>query len=220
MKLSLGLAAVLWLAEAQPAHAAPPPSPPKSSKTSERTEPELVEVLSVIPDALLDLRYTTEQNFLGRRLYPEGARCLLLRETATKLEAAATALRARGFRLKLFDCYRPRSVQWEMWKVLPKPGYVANPRFGSNHNRGAAVDLTLTTLDGKAVEMPTDFDVFGPQASHRYPGGSPAARANRALLLEAMTAAGFKPNRAEWWHYDLPDARSRPVLDRDMTKVP
>ncbi|MBI3182425.1 MAG: D-alanyl-D-alanine dipeptidase [Myxococcales bacterium] len=174
----------------------------------------LVDASSVVKGLVVDLRYATEDNFLKKKVYPDSARCLLRKSAAAKLAQAAQALSAKGFRLRVYDCYRPRSVQWEMWKILPKPGYVADPRKGSNHNRGAAVDLTLATADGGEVEMPTPFDTFSEAAHHGYQGGSEASRKNRDTLLKAMEAAGFKPNRMEWWHYDLPGAGQFPVLDQ------
>ena len=180
-------------------------------------EPPLVDASQVVKDLVVDMRYATEDNFLKRKVYPDTARCLLLPESAERLKKAADALREQGYRLKVYDCYRPRAVQWEMWKILPKPGYVANPRFGSNHNRGAAVDLTLATPDGREVEMPTPFDTFSPAAHHGYTGGTEASRKHREILREAMEGAGFKRNRMEWWHYDLPGAKKLPVLDVPFT---
>ncbi|ATB50468.1 D-alanyl-D-alanine dipeptidase [Corallococcus macrosporus] len=173
----------------------------------------LVDATTVVKDLGVDLRYATADNFLKKKVYPDTARCLLLPESAQRLKKAADVLRAQGYRLKVYDCYRPRAVQYQMWEIMPVPGYVANPRTGSNHNRGGAVDLTLTTLDGKAVEMPTPFDTFTRAAHHGYTGGTEASRKHREILREAMEGAGFKRNRMEWWHYDLPDARKRPVLD-------
>lgn len=173
----------------------------------------LVEVVTRIPDAVVDLRYATPDNFMGKAVYPPSARCLLLEPSLRKLEAAANVLRAKGYRLLLHDCYRPHHVQWELWKVLPKPGYVADPRTGSNHNRGGAIDLSLVQLDGGVVEMPSPYDFFGPAAHHRFDGGTPVARANRETLRAAMTGAGFTINSMEWWHYDLPGARQFPLRD-------
>jgi D-alanyl-D-alanine dipeptidase len=178
----------------------------------------VVDATEVIPDLVVDLRYATDDNFLKRRVYPEDARCMLLKDSAQRLKKAADALRAKGYRLKVYDCYRPRAVQYEMWKIMPQPGYVANPKFGSNHNRGAAVDLTLVTLDGAEVEMPTKFDDFTPAAHHGYQGGTEASRKHREILREAMEGAGFKRNRMEWWHYDLPGAKKLPVLDVPFTR--
>ncbi len=178
--------------------------------------PELVDVTTAIPDAVLDLRYATRNNFLGKKVYPDGARCLLRPETVEPLRKAAEVLRRQGFRVLLYDCYRPRSVQWEMWKILPKPGYVADPRKGSHHNRGTAVDLGLVTPDGREVEMPTPFDTFTRAAHHGYAGASPEAIRHRELLREAMEGAGFRRNRMEWWHYGLPNAGKFPILDAPL----
>jgi D-alanyl-D-alanine dipeptidase len=173
----------------------------------------LVEVTSLIPDAVVDLRYATADNFMKKKVYPDTARCLLLERSAKMLKAAADQLREQGFRVRLYDCYRPHSVQYELWKVMPVPGYVADPKKGSNHNRGGAVDLGLVTLDGKDVELPSPYDFFGKAAHHSFTGGSKAALANRDALRTAMEAAGFKKNPMEWWHYDLPNAFKYPLRD-------
>lgn len=177
------------------------------------TTEALTPVLELIPDAVVDLRYATADNFMKKQVYPAGARCLLLRRSATMLKAAADALRHQGYRLRLYDCYRPRAVQYELWKVMPVPGYVADPAKGSNHNRGGAVDLSLVTLDGGEVEMPTPYDTFSPAAHQGYDGGTGPSRKHRELLKAAMLAQGFVPNRMEWWHYDLPDASKYPLRD-------
>jgi D-alanyl-D-alanine dipeptidase len=180
-------------------------------------ESPVVDATEVIPDLVVDLRYATDDNFLKRSVYPKDARCLLLKDTAQRLKKAADVLRPQGYRLKVYDCYRPHAVQFEMWKIMPQPGYVADPKFGSNHNRGAAVDLTLVTLEGEAVEMPTRFDDFTPAAHHGFKGGTEASRKHRQILLEAMEGVGFKRNKMEWWHYDLPGAKKLPVLDVPFT---
>jgi D-alanyl-D-alanine dipeptidase len=178
----------------------------------------LVEAKDVVPGLVVDMRYATDDNFLHKAVYPKGARCLLLEESAKRLKAAAETLAKQGFRLKVWDCYRPRAVQYEMWKIFPKPGYVANPDKGSNHNRGGAVDLTLVTSEGKDVEMPTPFDTFDVSAHQGFDGGTQESKKNRETLRAAMEAAGFKPNSMEWWHWDLPDALKRPLLDEPLVK--
>ncbi|WP_164002225.1 M15 family metallopeptidase [Pyxidicoccus caerfyrddinensis] len=197
------------------------PKPAAKAKAS-KDAGKLVTATTVVTDLVEDLRYATADNFLKKKVYPDTARCLLLPESAERLKKAADVLRPKGYRLKVYDCYRPRAVQYEMWKIMPVPGYVADPVKGSNHNRGGAVDLTLVTLDGKDVEMPTPFDTFSPAAHHGYEGGTEASRQHREILREAMEGAGFTPNRMEWWHYDLPDAKTRPVLDVpfDAPKAP
>jgi len=184
------------------------------------SSPGLVEASTRVPDLVVELRYATSDNFLGRAMYPEGARCMLLPAVAERLARAERALQASGFRLKAWDCYRPLRVQWAMWRLVPRPGYVADPRVGSNHNRGAAVDVTLVTRDGEPVEMPTAFDTFGPEAHHGSTAGTAQARSNRERLRRAMVDAGFRPNRMEWWHYDAPEARGAPVLDLPLALEP
>jgi D-alanyl-D-alanine dipeptidase len=176
--------------------------------------PPLVDVSQAIPDAVQDLRYATDANFTGRALYPPGARCLLLRPVADRLARAAARLGALGYRLRLYDCYRPVSVQRELWRRFPKKGFVADPRTGSHHNRGAAVDVGLASADGGEVELPTAYDAFEPRAAASATAGvSPAARRNRDLLRRAMEAEGFHASRHEWWHFDAPEARGAPLLD-------
>jgi D-alanyl-D-alanine dipeptidase len=172
-----------------------------------------VDVGARLPDAVLDIRYATADNFTGRPLYPV-ARCLLRPEVAERLVRAGAALRRQGFRLVLHDCYRPLSVQRELWKAMPRPGYVADPATGSHHNRAAAVDLSLADATGTPVEMPTGYDAFGPRArAGATEGVTAAARRHREALRVAMTAAGFQVNPAEWWHFDGPEAAALPLLD-------
>lgn len=180
----------------------------------------LVAARGKISDLLTDFKYASSDNFLKTQVYPSGTPCLLRTEALDALVNAADALRRQGFRIKVFDCYRPRSVQYAMWKILPKPGYVANPRHGSNHNRGVAVDLTLTDADATEVEMPTPFDFFGREAHHSYAGGTLLSRQNRKLLCSTMEAAGFRRNPMEWWHYDLDQARDFPILDKTFGEAP
>ncbi len=180
-----------------------------------RPEPRVVDVAVLIPDAVPDLRYATPRNIVGRRMYPAGARCLLLPKVASRLARAADILRDRGFRLRLFDCYRPLYVQRQLFAKESRPGLVANPyRGGSHHNRGAAVDVGLAGPAGEEVELPSDFDEFTPRArADASAGVSQKACAHRAALREAMVAAGFRPSRSEWWHFDAPGARGLPILE-------
>jgi D-alanyl-D-alanine dipeptidase len=181
------------------------------------TRTELVDVARAVPDAVLDLLYATGANFLGRAVYPPGARCLVLAPVAARLERAAARLRRDGLRLRLYDCYRPLAVQREMWRLVPRKGFVADPARGSNHNRAAAVDVGLAARDGSEVELPTAFDAFEPRArADATRGVSAAARRNRDLLRAAMEAEGFRVNRMEWWHFDAPEARRAPILDAPL----
>jgi zinc D-Ala-D-Ala dipeptidase len=180
--------------------------------------PPLVDVGRALPDAVVELRYATRSNFLGRAVYPAGARCLLLPAVTDRLARAAARLRERGLRLRLYDCFRPLAVQREMWRLFPRKGFVADPARGSNHNRGAAVDVGLAGADGSEVELPTAFDAFERRArADATEGVSRAARRHRDLLRAAMEEAGFRVNRMEWWHFDAPEARGAPVLDASLS---
>lgn len=182
------------------------------ASTNPRPEVPLVDVGELAPWIVLDMRYATSDNFLGREVY-DAPRCLLVPDAAERLMAAGAALRSQGYRLVVWDCYRPRSVQWAMWEILPDPTYVADPRTGSRHNRGAAVDVGLLALDGSAVPLPTDHDDFTPQAHVEATDLPAAAIENRDRLQAAMTAAGWTPLESEWWHFDAPGWEAYPLRD-------
>lgn len=178
----------------------------------------MVDLEKFIPGLRFDIRYATPDNFVKETLYPE-ARCLLRRETAEKLKRVQDALEKRALGLKLFDGYRPLAVQKKMWDKFPVEGYVANPAKGSNHNRGAAVDLTLTDAAGKELPMPSAYDEFSERAHRDFAGGTEEERNNRKVLEEAMQAEGFIGLRSEWWHFDDADAKKYPVLDLPFSSV-
>ena len=165
---------------------------------------DFVDVTTVIPDAVLDLKYATEDNFTKHVVYPKAA-CKLRRSVAARLANAARRLRKQGRRLLIWDCYRPTSVQEEFWKLVPDERYVANPKKGSRHSRGAAVDLGLVDTDGKPVVLPTTFDEFS-EAAHRDHALKGDAGAEARRLEKAMKAAGFVGMPTEWWHFDAADA--------------
>ncbi len=173
----------------------------------------LVDAAAVVPGLRLDLRYATPHNVTGHALYAH-ARCLLRPEVAAALARVQARLRARGLGLLVWDCYRPIAAQRALWKICPHPGLVADPRTGSNHNRGTAVDLTIADASGRPLPMPTDFDSFDPRAWQGATADIPAqAIRDRELLRAAMRAEGFTTIRKEWWHYDAPGARRHPLLD-------
>jgi len=161
----------------------------------------LLEASSVVPDLVVRLAYATPQNAAGRVLYPSGMPCLLRRSVAERLALAARTLRAQGFRVIAYDCWRGRDAQRALWKAHPHPGSVADPRRGSLHERGVAVDVGLADARGEPVEMPTSFDAFGPDAAADAPLPDGPAKAHRDALRSAMHAAGFRVNPAEWWHF-------------------
>lgn len=159
-----------------------------------------------------DLRYAGVNNFLGEAVYDCGE-CYLRVNTARALIQANQEFREKGLHLLLFDCYRPQSVQYQMWELMPDPHYVARPEKGSIHNRGGAVDLTLAGADGQALDMGTDFDHFGEEAHHDYSGLPESVLENRRLLRTVMEKYGFWTIRTEWWHYNLDAASLYPNAD-------
>ncbi|MEB3022026.1 M15 family metallopeptidase [[Mycobacterium] crassicus] len=174
-----------------------------------------VDVRSAVPDAIIDLRYATANNFTGVQLYPADARCLVHESLAPGLTTAAGALRARGRTLVFWDCYRPHDVQVRMFQVVPNPNWVARPGpLARSHETGRSVDVTTADPQGRLVEMGTDFDDFSPRGTAYAEGISARAAAERAALREAMSAGGLAVYSGEWWHFDGPGAGvGRPILD-------
>lgn len=149
---------------------------------------------------VLDMRYATTNNFVKEQLYDCG-RCFLRPEAATALKAVNQALMKKGYRLKMFDCFRPLPIQQRLWDKFKNPSYVTPPSKGSMHNRGLAVDLTIVDSQGKELDMGTEFDFFGKEAHHTYKAHSDTIEQNRQLLKSTLESHGFKGIRTEWWHY-------------------
>ena len=170
---------------------------------------DFVRLKDLSPDFVYELKYATPDNFLKQAVYDCGE-CYLRKSTAEALVKANEAFKQLGYRIKLFDCYRPLSVQKKMWKILPGTHYVANPAKGSKHNRGAAVDLTLVDAQGKELNMGTPFDLFGKEAHHTYTQHSKEVLENRKLLKETLNKYNFKSIYSEWWHYEYrPEMQSK-----------
>lgn len=153
-------------------------------------------------DFVLDMKYATDDNFLKEKVYPCGE-CYLRAKTVKALLAANKSFLDKGFRIKIYDCYRPKAIQKKMWKIVPDANYVANPKKGSIHNRGGAVDISLVDDKGKELDMGTKFDFFGKEASHNYLEFSEEILKNRKFLKEVMQQHNFKSFDSEWWHYNL-----------------
>ncbi|MFV8333369.1 M15 family metallopeptidase [Flavobacterium sp. GSP14] len=153
-------------------------------------------------DFVYDMKYATTDNFLKAKVYDCEA-CFLRLKTVTALVEVNKKFMKKGFKIKIFDCYRPLDIQKKMWKIVSNPEYVANPAKGSVHNRGGAVDITLVDASGKELNMGTSFDFFGIEASHNYPNVSMEVKKNRILIRTLMTSNGFNSFDSEWWHYNL-----------------
>jgi D-alanyl-D-alanine dipeptidase len=184
----------------------------------------LVDIRTVVPDAVIDLRYATSNNFVGVRMYPVGARCLVHESMAPGLKAAADRLRRQGLVVVFWDCYRPHAVQERMFEEVPDPNWVARPGpYAASHVAGRSVDITLAKAGaGSAchaaqrvqghclLDMGTGFDDFTARA-HAFAtsGVSSVAQANRARLRSAMNAGGITVYSGEWWHFNGPGSGVR-----------
>lgn len=173
---------------------------------------DLVKVRDIDPTILVDLRYASENNFTEQQLYPFEL-CLLRKSTAKKLAAVQAEVMEDGYRLKVWDAYRPLGVQEKLWEVVSDPIYVADPAVGSNHNRGAAVDVTLVDENGEELIMPTGFDDFSEKASRNYPNIPEEAEKNMNYLTAAMVRNGFTPIQSEWWHFNDENIQEYDLLD-------
>jgi len=171
----------------------------------------LVEIAPPAFDVALELMYAGPNNFTGRPVYRRAA-CYLHPDAAALLDRAIGLARALGLRFRVCDAFRPTEAQWALWEHTPDPEFLADPRRGSPHSRGVAVDLTLIDGSGRALDMGTEVDAFTPLAHHGSTAVSETAQRNRFLLLGIMTAAGWDNYRNEWWHYQLFEPRRYPLL--------
>jgi len=190
-------------------------------KEGNKREAHLIELITLDDTLKLDIRYARTDNFVGKVVYAE-ARAFMQRPAADALVRVHRQLKRRNLGLVIFDGYRPWSVTKLFWEVTPedKRKFVANPKTGSRHNRGCAVDLSMFDLKtGKLVEMPSDFDDFTDRASPKYVGGTAAQRKNRDLLRKLMEDEGFTVNDNEWWHFDYKDWKDYAIYDIAFAEV-
>lgn len=182
------------------------------------SDDDLVDIQSINPKILVDIRYATKNNFTGRPVYPR-AKCYLRRKVALKLDLIQKRLEKIGLGLKIFDGYRPISVQKIFWDYCPDSRFVAPPEVGSRHNRGSAVDLTLVDTQGNELKMPTEFDEFTSRAHRDYNRLPKEVICNRALLENAMVEQGFIPQPTEWWHFDDAEGETYPIEDIPLDEL-
>ncbi len=217
----------------QPAVAAPPaaqvtpPAPPQLTTDSPPVEsgkfrqPDLIELIKLDPTIKLDIRYATANNFVGRPLYTE-ARAFLQKPAAEALQRAHQKLRKQGYGLLIFDGYRPWAITKLFWDVTPPHlhNFVADPRKGSKHNRGCAIDLSLFAWPtGQEVPMPGAYDEMTERSYPTYKGGTAEQRKSRDVLRAALEAEGFAVNEYEWWHFDYKDWRQYPILNVSFAEL-
>ena len=171
----------------------------------------LVKISTENHDIVLNIRYATENNFTGRPIYSRGC-CYLHKDAEKLLIKSVVYAKNLGYKIKIFDAFRPSEAQRLLWNHTPDPKFLADPRHGSPHSRGVAIDLTLIDENGQELEMGTEFDAFSPRSHHGNLDIPTSAQYNRYLLMGIMTTAGWDFYGYEWWHYQLHNAKNYPLL--------
>lgn len=192
-----------------------------SCNASWSQEDQLIELKEIIPYLRNDLKYASNQNFTGKRVYPKNTQSTyLVKEAAQSLKNIAKELEAKNLGLLIWDAYRPYRATVKFWKMIHDERYVANPAKGSGHNRGIAVDLTLYEIStGELLEMPTGFDNFSDTAHHDFMMLAEKKIMNRQLLKNTMEKHGFKSLETEWWHYAWPNDRNYPIMNISFKRL-
>jgi D-alanyl-D-alanine dipeptidase len=182
-------------------------------------ETRLVEIKKYIPDIALDIRYATTNNFTHQQMYKQ-ARAFARLPVVLALKQVQADLEKQGLGLKIYDAYRPYAITVKFYEVAHDTNFVADPRKGSKHNRGCAIDLTAINLKtGKELDMPTGFDSFSKRAASAYMDLPKTEIDNRAILKTAMEAHGFREIPSEWWHFDFDGWSKYPLLDIPFTEI-
>lgn len=172
----------------------------------------LVEITQAMHGVRVALAYATADNFTGAPVYRADARAYLHPDAEAALRRAVALAATQGYCFTLYDAFRPSEAQWKLWEHTPDPEFLADPRRGSPHSRGVAVDLTLCRLDFTPLPMGTPFDSFSPRSHHGRLDIDTESQRNRLLLMGIMTSAGWDFYRHEWWHYQLFQSRTYPLL--------
>ncbi|WAT01790.1 D-alanyl-D-alanine dipeptidase [Rouxiella chamberiensis] len=185
---------------------------PELTQASDSPDITLIDVAKLLPQVVIDMKYATDDNLTGRKVYCEN-RCLLHPDAASALTRCFEVAQLAGFNLKIFDAYRPQQAQHIFWAVLPNPDYVADIKVGSHHSRGVAVDLTLLDEQGVELDMGAGFDEMTERSHPFYPHLPADIQRNRLLLIAVMAAGGFIGMPTEWWHFELPNSIAYPLLN-------
>ncbi len=215
LTFSLVLVSILLVNSFSPAQSVPP------AVEKNKREADLLELVKLDNTIKLDIRYARDDNFVGKAVYRE-ARAFLQRPAAESLLRVHQNLKAKNLGLVIFDGYRPWAVTKLFWEVTPedKRKFVADPKKGSRHNRGCAVDLSIYDLKtGELLPMPSEFDEFTERASPDYKGGTKEETENRDLLRKLMEAEGFTVNKNEWWHFDYKDWADYGIYDIAFSEI-
>lgn len=172
----------------------------------------LVNVNQKNADVIIDLRYASKNNFTNQKLF-KSSECFIHKTAFEYLCKAIDISKKLGFKIKIFDAYRPVYVQKKLWECLPDPNFIVPPDKGSPHSRGVAIDLTLVDSNNKELDMGTGFDEFSRLSYHGCLDITKEAYKNRLMLLGIMTDAGWDFFRNEWWHYQLYNSKNFPIVN-------
>lgn len=179
----------------------------------------LVDIRRLSEDFEIEMKYASKNNFTGQKIYSIPL-CSMQIGTARKLIKANSELMEKGYRIKIWDAYRPFTTQKIMWEIVPNGDFVANPnKGGSIHNCGFAVDVTLVDINSRELEMPSEFDDFSEKASRNNINMTEIAAKNLALLTDTMVRNGFRTITSEWWHYYDEDFKERIPIDIPLEKL-
>ena len=173
---------------------------------------KLIKITPSNLDVIIDMRYATNNNFTKKKIY-ENDSCYLIEEAFEHLVIASEIASLIGYKIKIFDAFRPKSAQKQLWNYFPNEQFIASPIKGSPHSRGIAVDITLLDEKLNEIDMGTDFDEFSKLSYHGSTQISKSAFQNRLILLGIMTDAGWDFFRNEWWHYQLFNSKSYPLIN-------
>ncbi len=191
----------------------PDPVKPTGTPVIKPVEIEgLIELAKLDNTFVFDIKYATTDNFTGKKIYSQ-SKCLINKNTAVKLIKANEEFKKKGYRIKIFDAYRPYSAQKVLWDAASDKSFVADPKKGSVHNRGAAVDITLVDKNGVELQMPSGYDEFTERARLDYKDCTEDKIANRELLGKTMVKYGFRRISNEWWHFEDTDAQKYEIKD-------
>lgn len=180
---------------------------------------ELIDLEMFIPTIVLDIRYATTNNFTGKIIY-SNPKAFVRKPVAVALKNIQDSLSKLGLGLKIFDAYRPYSATIKFFEVFPDTNFVANPKIGSRHNRGTAIDLTLINISTqKELPMPTPYDDFSEKAQPTYPNLPDNVLKNRELLFGILSHFGFSHYPTEWWHFDFQGWQQFPLMDLSFEEL-
>ncbi|CAN5433789.1 hypothetical protein BH10BAC4_BH10BAC4_08950 [soil metagenome] len=193
----------------------------KEYKESIKAHPEneLVDLEKFVPDMIMDIRYSTANNFTGKKIY-NMAKAYARRPVAVALKKAQAEFKKHGVVVKMHDAYRPYAATVKFYEEYHDTTYVASPYKGSRHNRGCALDMTIVDIKtGMELKMPTEYDSFSKDAWPTTPVKNPLIKKNRDLIISVMERNGFKVNASEWWHFDFVGWGKYEVMDINFEEL-